>query len=1009
MKRQESEEKFLKQSYLDAWNNYQFLLSNPNGVKWDWVAITASNERQANAYRIQLERRRKKGYLPRNTKFIVVPDFNGKRIGSGGATLHVLKNIAEEIGQEWLEKQKILVIHSGGDSRRIPQYSACGKLFSPIPRILPNGESSTLFDELFFAVSLIPSRILAGMLILPGDTQLLFNPLQLELSSCEAAGLSMKTNLSEGKEHGVFLEGKNHIVKRFLHKQPESILREYGAVDARNDVDIDTGCIWFGSKLVKTLTDLFYIDGMYCEERFFQFVNERVRLSFYADFVAPLSSEITWEDYQKEKPEGMFSEELIQCRKELWKKLHSYQMTLIRMAPARYLPIGTTNELFRLMVCEMKQYQYLDWKKRIQCNIGNQVDYSGINTYIEPSVILHQDCYIENSILKGTAMVASHTIVSGIFTTHAQIPEHVVLHGLKLKNGKYVCRIYGLEDNPKGSVDSEFLGSSLRELRDFVHLDTKQLWTTMPPSIWNANLYPECTTCEEAVDIALIFYRMMKQCASPSEVERWKKGKRYSLESSFADADMEAILSWQEEIKHLVVAENCVTRIRDGEDIRQVMNGLSNTDLTEWNWIKDYAEKEENVFLKMRFYLGLSFLCGTYQNVFDGMGKEAWEEKAYEIVKQAILEAVFTRYKRKQNGLFVLEEVEEKLPVRVNFCGSPSDAAPYCLEHGGTMLDAALLLRGEMPIQVVIRKTNECVIRFVSKDLKEEIVCTRREEIQDCGNPYDTFALHKAVLMATGVIPFDASVTLQEICHRMGGGLTLITEVNVPKGSGLGTSSLLVAAAVKGIHRIMGETVSNDQIYAEVFLTEQLMNTGGGWQDQAGGLTPGIKLMYTKPGIDQQIRVEYLELEESVKKELQERFVLIFSGQRRLAKNVLREEMNQCARNQKQALEIMEQIQRLCVLMKFELERGDITGFAKNISAQFAYVKQLDEGASNTCIEYIFECCEDLIDGKSVYGAGGGGFLQVILKKGVSKEELQERLQEVFKDCGVEVWDTTFL
>ena len=167
--------------------------------------------------------------------------------------------------------------------------------------------------------------------------------------------------------------------------------------------------------------------------------------------------------------------------------------------------------------------------------------------------------------------------------------------------------------------------------------------------------------------------------------------------------------------------------------------------------------------------------------------------------------------------------------------------------------------------------------------------------------------------------------------------------------------------------------------------------------------------MYTKPGIDQQIRVEYLELEKSVKKELQERFVLIFSGQRRLAKNVLREEMNQCARNQKQALEIMEQIQRLCVLMKFELERGDITGFAKDISAQFAYVKQLDEGASNTCIEYIFECCEDLIDGKSVCGAGGGGFLQVILKKGVSKEKLQERLQEVFKDCGVEVWDTTFL
>lgn len=39
--------------------------------------------------------------------------------------------------------------------------------------------------------------------------------------------------------------------------------------------------------------------------------------------------------------------------------------------------------------------------------------------------------------------------------------------------------------------------------------------------------------------------------------------------------------------------------------------------------------------------------------------------------------------------------------------------------------------------------------------------------------------------------------------------------------------------------------------------------------------------------------------------------------------------------------------------------------------------------------------CEDLIDGKFISGAGGGGFLQVILKKGVSKEMLRARLLDV--------------
>ena len=43
-----------------------------------------------------------------------------------------------------------------------------------------------------------------------------------------------------------------------------------------------------------------------------------------------------------------------------------------------------------------------------------------------------------------------------------------------------------------------------------------------------------------------------------------------------------------------------------------------------------------------------------------------------------------------------------------------------------------------------------------------------------------------------------------------------------------------------------------------------------------------------------------------------------------------------------------------------------------------------------------------------ICGAGGGGFLQVVLKKGVSKDKLRERLWEVFADSGVEVYDCEF-
>lgn len=68
-------------------------------------------------------------------------------------------------------------------------------------------------------------------------------------------------------------------------------------------------------------------------------------------------------------------------------------------------------------------------------------------------------------------------------------------------------------------------------------------------------------------------------------------------------------------------------------------------------------------------------------------------------------------------------------------------------------------------------------------------------------------------------------------------------------------------------------------------------------------------------------------------------------------------------------------------------------------------VCQLDSGTTNTCIDQILLVCEELIDGKFISGAGGGGFIQVILKKGVTREKLHDHLRRVFQDSGVDVWD----
>ena len=79
--------------------------------------------------------------------------------------------------------------------------------------------------------------------------------------------------------------------------------------------------------------------------------------------------------------------------------------------------------------------------------------------------------------------------------------------------------------------------------------------------------------------------------------------------------------------------------------------------------------------------------------------------------------------------------------------------------------------------------------------------------------------------------------------------------------------------------------------------------------------------------------------------------------------------------------------------------------FAELLNQHWELSKQLDSGSTNTCIDQIFMVCEDLIDGQFIAGAGGGGFLQVILKKGVTREQLRQRLKGVFQDSGVDVWE----
>ena len=116
MEKKISKTLLLQQQYLDSWNNYKRSVDSINYPYWNYIIITASNNYQAEGYKKQIEER--KEFLPKRTKFLVIPDENNEGVGSGGATLTVIRHMKKL--EKKLNDLRILVIHSGGHSKRVP-------------------------------------------------------------------------------------------------------------------------------------------------------------------------------------------------------------------------------------------------------------------------------------------------------------------------------------------------------------------------------------------------------------------------------------------------------------------------------------------------------------------------------------------------------------------------------------------------------------------------------------------------------------------------------------------------------------------------------------------------------------------------------------------------------------------------------------------------------------------------------------------------------------------------
>ncbi|MFZ4575547.1 MAG: fucose pyrophosphorylase domain-containing protein, partial [Phycisphaerales bacterium] len=215
------------------------------------VVLTASGDSQAAGYRAELNARRARGLLPHGVEFHVVPDPGGRRVGSGAATCVAIQTVARAHGlppARLVENRRVLILHSGGDARRLPAYAAQGKVFLPLPRSDERGAGFALFDLLLQDLA-SPTLGEGGRLVIAaGDLYLALARQPLNLGGDDFVGVAFRGTADTGTRHGVYVAYAEGHIETFLQKPTLEYAAASRAIDPEGFVLVDTGVVSLSSR-----------------------------------------------------------------------------------------------------------------------------------------------------------------------------------------------------------------------------------------------------------------------------------------------------------------------------------------------------------------------------------------------------------------------------------------------------------------------------------------------------------------------------------------------------------------------------------------------------------------------------------------------------------------------------------------------------------------------------------------------------------------------------------------
>jgi galactokinase/mevalonate kinase-like predicted kinase len=965
---------------------------------FDTVLITASSERQARAFRALLERRREQELYPREIAFEVVADPPAGRVGTGGGTLWALERLLEVLGvaepAAFLAGQRILLVHAGGESRRLPAYAPEGKLFAPLPLASSSLLPPVVLDAQLGLFLDYPWRD-GEIVVTTGDVVIDFDTSGVPEERGPVFGFAKPASFEQGARHGVFrFDAHREKVVDYLQKAPPDVLARSARIEGTGECALDIGLVSLSPEAALAFLELgrtpleagTFKDGL---------SRGRLRFDLYLEVLTAclpgLSFEAFWD---RVGPASALPRDLA---RRVYDAFHGFGLggTVTRstffehVGSLAELPAACRGVLARSIAPfyepeggEIRPYDAPD--RILHDCVDVEVEVTG------PAPVLVDACRSCSLKLAGDNLVAGLDEVALPF----ELPRGFVLDGRCLEEGRVVVVLSAGDSLKAGEERLVFCGRPLDEWLAERGLSRSDVFDDGN----GRDLFAARLFCVDPTPDVLHGYVERPDAA-------WTRAFRAAARLSLAGI---------QEKDDAVRREDRRVALRR-EVLRELFRlGHGWRDVSARDFAGAFSGEEHRPMLEAWLQRTDDPLLRAYRERLH----RAISPTAGPSARLPEIEYVSRGPARPPLRPALKEDqiVWARAPVRLDLAGGWTDTPPYTLRHGGRVVNLAVNLNGQPPIQVFCRRTAERHVRVHSIDLGHTETFTRFEELLDYRDPVSPFALPKAALCLMGLDEASArEASLREVLEALGAGLEITLLCAVPKGSGLGTSSVLAGVILAALARFFGRPLVSDELMRQVLQVEQMLTTGGGWQDQIGGLVPGVKCVESRPGLRPHPVVHQLDPFLFQDPGSLASCTLFYTGITRLAKNILAEVVDQVNGASKAYLFTLRHMAQLALDAKSAVERRDKDSLADVIALSWAANKRIHPSTTNEEVEEILAATRPHFRGAKLLGAGGGGYALFLSPGPRQAEAVRDVLRRRFEDrrarlvdfslstCGLEV------